>query len=733
MASTGRIDNATVQRILDAADIVEVVSDYVRLKKRGSGYIGLCPFHSDRNPSFSVNKAKGFCKCFSCGKGGTPVGFIMEIEQMTYPEALRVLAKKYNIEIEERELTPEERDAENVRQSLLAVNDFALKRFEHNLYSTTEGQNVGYAYFRERGIDDRMIKRFHLGYSLEKRDSLHSEAVEAGFKDTYLEACGLSIKSERGDWRDRFRGRVMYPIFTISGKVVGFGGRTLRKDKDVAKYVNSPESAIYRKSYELYGLYQAKPAIVRQDKCILVEGYMDVISMHQAGVENVVASSGTALTEGQIRLIHRFTDNVTVIYDSDAAGIKASLRGIDMLLAEGMKIKVLLLPDGDDPDSFAQSHSSTEVEQYIKENETDFIAFKTRILMQGVDNDPIRRSQVITDIVRSISVIPDQIMRTVYIAECSRSLSIDEKVLALQVTKFIAEKAEKDYNEGQRRKNYDEVHVEQTLQQDVSAAEPSTQVAQRAEDNFLTPYEKELLRYVVRYGMLNLGVMTDEEGNEEIAFTVLQFVQNSMAEDGIDFTTDSLRATFVAARDYVELHWGPDQTRFEEKIKMEQEQKMEAGIARIRAEALDLSDIRRLELELKQRVESEIEEMKSNFEGMYLARALASSPDDTVRGIASELANEKHHLSKIHTKFSSVETERDRLKDLVPMAYWNLQEAIIELRIRELRKQIQQECVAQPRNDARVLELMAKHAEYNEMKKELARYLGERIVVPKNR
>lgn len=304
MGAAGRIDNATVQRILDAADIVEVVSDYVRLKRRGSGYIGLCPFHSDRNPSFSVNKAKGFCKCFSCGKGGTPVGFIMEIEQMTYPEALRTLAKKYNIEIEERELTQEEQDAENARQSLLAVNEFALQRFEHNLTDTQEGKNIGYSYFRERGIDDRMIKRFRLGYSLERRDALYSDAIEAGFKEKFLEESGLVIKSERGDWRDRFRARVIYPIFTISGKVVGFGGRTLRKDKDVAKYVNSPESVVYRKSYELYGLYQAKPAIVKQDKCILVEGYMDVISMHQAGVENVVASSGTALTEGQIRLIH---------------------------------------------------------------------------------------------------------------------------------------------------------------------------------------------------------------------------------------------------------------------------------------------------------------------------------------------------------------------------------------------------------------------------------------------
>ncbi len=732
MGAAGRIDNATVQRILDAADIVEVVSDYVRLKRRGSGYIGLCPFHSDRNPSFSVNKAKGFCKCFSCGKGGTPVGFIMEIEQMTYPEALRTLARKYNIEIEERELTQEEQDAENARQSLLAVNEFALQRFEHNLTDTQEGKNIGYSYFRERGIDDRMIKRFRLGYSLERRDALYSDAIEAGFKEKFLEESGLVIKSERGDWRDRFRARVIYPIFTISGKVVGFGGRTLRKDKDVAKYVNSPESVVYRKSYELYGLYQAKPAIVKQDKCILVEGYMDVISMHQAGVENVVASSGTALTDGQIRLIRRFTENVTVIYDSDAAGIKASLRGIDMLLAEGMKIKVLLLPDGDDPDSFAQSHSSSQVEEYIRDNETDFIAFKTKILLDGVENDPIKRSNVITDIVRTISVIPDQIMRTVYIAECSRTLGIDEKVLALQVTKFIAEKAEKDYNDGVRRKNYEDAHADQAQQSVADNSRPS-ETPQNTGTNYLTPYEKELLRYVVRYGMLYLGDMTNETGDEEIQFNVLDFVRNSMADDGIEFTTLDLKRTYEIAQEYVSLHWIHDKTRFEEKLKAEEQEKMNAGIAKIKAEAIDLSDIHRLELELKQRVEKELNDMRNNFESMYMVKALASSPDDTVRRIASDLADEKHRLSKIHTKFSSVETERDRLKDLVPMAYYNLQEAIIELRIRELRRQIQTECAVTPRNDAKVLELMAKQAEYNEMKKELARYLGERIIAPKKR
>ena len=340
-----KIDRQTVQRILDTADIVEVVSDFVHLKRRGSGYIGLCPFHNERTPSFSVSKTKNICKCFSCGKGGSPVNFIMEHEQMSYNEALRYLAKKYNIEIQEHEVSEEERRQETERESMLAINEFAMQHFERNMTDTSDGRDIGLAYFRERGINEAMIRRFHLGYSLDRRNDLLDAALSKGYSEKYLIDTGLCSRNDRGQVYDRFKSRVMYPVFSVSGKVIAFGGRTLRTDKTVAKYVNSPESIIYSKSRELYGLYQAKQAIVKHDKCILVEGYMDVISMHQSGVENVVASSGTSLTEGQIRLIHRFTDNVTVIYDGDAAGIKASLRGIDMLLAEGLNVRVLLLPD----------------------------------------------------------------------------------------------------------------------------------------------------------------------------------------------------------------------------------------------------------------------------------------------------------------------------------------------------------------------------------------------------
>ncbi|MDE5820868.1 MAG: DNA primase [Paramuribaculum sp.] len=726
----GRIDTATVQKILDTADIVDVVSDYVRLRRRGSGYIGLCPFHNERTPSFSVSKSKSFCKCFSCGKGGSPVSFIMEIEQLTYPEALRFLAKKYNIEISEEELTPEEQDKENRRQSLFALNDFALKHFEHNLLMTSEGKNIGYAYFRERGINDKMIEKFHLGYSLEQRDALYEAAIQAGYSEKYIEESGLCLKREAGGWRDRFRSRVMYPIFTISGKVVGFGGRTLRKDKDVAKYVNSPESDIYKKSYELYGLYQAKSSIVKKDTCILVEGYMDVISMHQAGVENVVASSGTSLTEGQIRLIHRFTENIIVIYDSDPAGIKASLRGIDMLLAEGMKVKVLLLPEGDDPDSFAQNHSSTEVEEYIQANQSDFITFKTKILLSGVENDPISRSKVITDIVRSISVIPDQIMRTVYIGECSRLLGIDEKVLALQVTKFMADKADRDYTEAQREKNLKAIKPELD-EEDPSKPE---QIATPAQNNsFISPYERELLRYVVRYGLVYLGDIEGENPEELMPFNVLEYVQNSLRSDDITFSTEKYRITFDYINDFVAKHWAIDNSRFKESLEEKKKTLLEEGFADIKRTAVDLSDINRLENELKSNVDKEIERLTAEFETTYLVKNLVSSPDDTVREVATDLADEKHKLSKIHTKYSVIETEKDKLKDLVPMAYYNLQEAIIETLIKDLLERIRVESKAIPRNDELIIELMKKHSEFNEMKKELARYLGERIVAPRVR
>ncbi|MDP4203320.1 MAG: DNA primase, partial [Bacteroidota bacterium] len=412
------IDQITVDKIINAAQIVEVVSDFVTLRKRGVNYLGLCPFHDERTPSFSVSPAKGICKCFSCGKGGNAVNFIMEHEQLSYYEALKYLAKKYHIEVIEKELSAEEIAQKNDRESMLALNKYAQGYFSNILHHSPEGKNVGMTYFHERGFREDIIKKFQLGYSLDQRDAFSAEALGKGYKKEFLVKTGLSIERDGGKIYDRFWGRVMFPVHTLSGNVIAFGGRILKKDEKAAKYVNSPESEIYHKSNELYGIFFAKQSIVKHDRCFLVEGYTDVISMHQSGVENVVASSGTSLTKGQIRMIHRFTENVTVIYDGDAAGIKASIRGIDMLLEEGLNIKVVLLPPGEDPDSFAKSQNASDFIAYIDAHQSDFIRFKTGLLLEEAGKDPIKRAALIGDLVRSIAIIPNSIIRSVYVKEC---------------------------------------------------------------------------------------------------------------------------------------------------------------------------------------------------------------------------------------------------------------------------------------------------------------------------
>ena len=431
------IDQQTVDKILETAQIVDVVSDFVSLRKRGANYTGLCPFHNDRTPSFSVSPSKNICKCFSCGKGGNPVVFIMEHEQMTFIEAVRYLAKKYNIEIKERELSDEEKKQQTAREGMLVLNSYAQSEFTNNLFETEEGQTIGLSYFKERGFRPDIIKKFQLGYSFEQRDGFTSKALAAGYNKDYLLKTGLTTIGQNESMADRFRGRVIFPIHSLSGKVLGFGGRILKKNEKTAKYLNSPESEIYHKSNELYGIYFAKQAIIKEDRCFLVEGYTDVLSMHQSGIENVVASSGTALTPGQIKMIHRFTNNIIVLYDGDAAGIKASVRGIDLILKEGLNVKVVLLPDGEDPDSFSKQRSSTEFAEYIKNNETDFIRFKTNLLIEQIKDDPIKKAGVINDIVKSISIIPDLIIRSVDVKETERMLEISEEILFNEVKKQL--------------------------------------------------------------------------------------------------------------------------------------------------------------------------------------------------------------------------------------------------------------------------------------------------------
>ena len=537
------IDQATIDRIIDAAQIVDVVSEFVTLRKRGVNYVGLCPFHNEKTPSFSVSPSKGLCKCFSCGKGGNAVHFIMEHEQLSYYEALKFLAKKYNIEIKERELSNEEKQAQNNRESMFIVNTFARDYFQDILTNHIDGKSIGMAYFRQRGFRDDIIKKFQLGFSTDSRDALAQEGQRKGYKKDFLLKTGLCYERDDHTLNDRFRGRVIFPVHTLSGKVVAFGGRILNADKKIAKYVNSPESEIYHKSNELYGIYFAKQAIVKQDRCFLVEGYTDVISMHQSGVENVVASSGTSLTSGQIRLIHRFTNNITVIYDGDMAGIKASIRGIDMLLEEGMSIKVMLLPDGDDPDSFARKHNATDFQAYITAHEVDFIRFKANLLIDEAGKDPMKRAELIADIVKSISVIPEAIVRSVYIRECSQLLRVEEKLLQIEMGKLIEKQNEKTnksaYNDAPPPYIPEDVVPEEVYQSFIPE--------EGKEGSEFYEYERLIMSTLVRYGEKVMCNMTTEEG-EEAPVTVIEYVINDLKQDELNFHDPLHRKILSEAR-----------------------------------------------------------------------------------------------------------------------------------------------------------------------------------------
>ena len=519
------IDRETINRIMDATDIVDVVKEFVTLRKAGVNYKGLCPFHDEKTPSFVVSPSKQLCKCFSCGKGGNAVHFIMEHEQMTYPEALRWLAKKYGIEIHEKEETEEEKKTASTRESMFILNEWARDYFSDILHNHADGIAIGMAYFRQRGFRDDIIKKFQLGFSLANKESMGKAALARGFNEEYLIKTGLCYKTDDARLIDRYHGRVIFPVHTISGKVVAFGGRILSSDKKLAKYVNSPESEIYSKSHELYGLYQSKHAIVKQNRCFLVEGYTDVISMHQSGIENVVASSGTSLTEGQIRLLHRFTNNITVLYDGDSAGIRASLRGIDMLLAEGLNIKVLLLPDGDDPDSFARKHNAAEYQAYIDSHQLDFIKFKTNLLLDDCGDDPIKRAELIQDIVRSISVVPDSIVRQMYARECSTMLGVSEQLIINEIGK-IQRSAHEDKN--------DKDASQAKATEEAKAAEQTTNIPSLSKRELKE--EELLIRAVIRYG--NLPVFAEqvsEEGNNEAVVNVVDYITSDLKNDGLEF------------------------------------------------------------------------------------------------------------------------------------------------------------------------------------------------------
>lgn len=701
------IDQPTIDRILDAANIVDVVSEFVTLRKRGVNYVGLCPFHDDKSPSFYVSPAKNICKCFACGEGGTAVHFIMKHEQLGYFDALRFLAKKYNIEIQERELSDEEKRIRSDRESMFIVNAWAQQYFSQMLHEHVEGKTVGMRYFIERGFREETIRKFQLGYSLDQRDALYQQAIRKGYKKEYLEKTGLVIAYENGNVNDRFRGRVIFPVHSLSGKVVAFGGRVLKKDEKTAKYVNSPESPIYHKSNELYGVYFAKQAIVKADRCYLVEGYTDVISMHQSGVENVVASSGTALTHGQIRLIHRFTNNITVLYDGDAAGIKAAIRGIDLLLDEGMNVKVVLLPDGEDPDSFARSHSATEFTEFIRQHETDFIRFKTKLLLADAGNDPVKRAALIGDIIRTIAIVPDDITRTIYIRECSAMMEIDEQVVLNQVNKQRLSKNEQKPSVPVTNRSTTEI-----LPPDYSIAEPSGQmqevpvataepVSDQLPPDFPPPPEEEfsgsnempeippsvpveetqvmtrqrspyeafeiaLLRYVVRYGERVLYDYVDEETKERIVMRVAEFIRDDLERDDLSFYTPIFKQMLDEAAN------------------------------------------------------------RCGEETFIAHRYFLSHPDPLVSRVAANLMSEKYQLSKYHFKFREVEQEEDKLDQLVVRDLFAFKEAYIMRQLKEKQEQLKQLSSADPEQ---IMTVMKEIAQLNEIKKVLSKELGERIIL----
>ncbi|GAB6012229.1 DNA primase [Viscerimonas tarda] len=658
------IDQFTINRIMDAAQIVDVVSEFVTLKKRGVNMVGLCPFHSDRTPSFYVSPSKNICKCFSCGEGGSAVHFIMKHEQLSYTEALKYLAKKYNIEVEERELTDEQKEAYNERESLFILNDYARTYFQNTLHNHLEGKTIGLSYFKERGFREDIIRKFELGYSLEQKDAFTQEALRNGYNKDYLVKTGLTIEGDNNYVVDRFRGRVMFPVHTLSGKVIAFGGRILKKVENTGKYINSPESVIYHKSDVLYGLFLAKQAITKADCCFLVEGYTDVISMHQAGIENVVASSGTALTHGQIKLIHRFTPNVTVIYDGDAAGIKAALRGIDLLLEEGMNIKVLLLPDGEDPDSFARKQNAQSFNNYIKEHETDFIRFKTQLLLDDAGNDPIKRAALISDIVNSISIIPDGIIRTVYLKDCSVLMGVDERVLIGEVNKKRLTALEKKPLRQNTASN-EEPEPSET---------PPPQNIIKLEESELDKFEYSILYYLVRYGDKRLFTNNDPE-QETNPTTVMQYIDFDLKRDGL---------------------W------FQHQL-------------------------------YKQMLDECLQHL--NDADFVSSRYFLAHPNQEISRITAEILEDRYELSKIHLKkfgenLKKEDTplaEEKNLAVLVPRVLTELKDAYISLQIKALMTLMKEK--EKEKNTDAVIELLQKKNKLLEIKKTLAKALGERIIV----
>lgn len=730
----GMIDRQTIDKILDATEIVDVVSDFVSLKKHGSSYLGLCPFHNDRTPSFSVSPSRGIFKCFSCGKAGNAVSFLMDLESMSYAEAIRWLGKKYGIEIKEREQSSAEREAEEQRQAMFAANEFALKHFESTLKDTPDGRNIGLAYFRERGINDAMIAKFHLGYALERSDDFYSKARTAGYDTDVLVETGLCIRTDSGRIYDRFKGRVIYPVHSLSGRVVAFGGRTLSREKTVAKYVNSPESKIYSKSHELYGIYQARNAIARKKFAILVEGYMDVISMHQAGVENVVASSGTSLTDGQIRMIKRFANEVVLIYDSDAAGIKASLRGINMLVAAGFSLKVVLLPDGDDPDSFAQHHSSSEVEQYIEQHKTDLIGFKVDILMRDAANDPRRRAEAINDILHTIALIPNVVEQSIYLDECAAKVGVASATLGLQLKRIIVEQREADYRQQQRRQaqeslgNIDDARADEEAARAEQAdkhVSVTTAPPQVPKQIFIA--ERDLIRYTLRYGMMYLcDVYTDDQSDSTVAMSVIDYIECELNNDNVQFSYAPFAEIWRQAIEVRNSLWVNAFQAHQPEIEARCNAELSAGIDRIRQEATNVGEIQRREEQLHAEIDCLRTTLTDEFAASFIRDRLMRNEDRTITDLVAQLTANRVVLSKMYPRGDI----HEELQTQVPLAVNTLKGALLKQQILELTTRLST-ITADCRDE--IENILLKIKELKEISMKFDKFNGEIVITPASR
>lgn len=670
------IPQSTIDRIIDAASIYDVVSDYVTLKRSGASYKGLCPFHDDTTPSFYVSPAKNLCKCFSCGKGGNPVHFIMEIEQLSFFEAIKFLGKRFGIEVEDKELTPEERKAESDRESMFAVNEWASTYFHDVMLNTDAGRAVGLSYFRSRGFRDDIIQEFRLGFCPDKMNTMSSEAVAKGLNPDYLVRTGLSFRTDNGQVKDRYRGRVIFPWFGISGKVTGFGGRVLdARTKGVnQKYINSPASEIYDKSRELYGIFQAKKSIKKEDRVYMVEGYTDVISMHQCGVTNVVANSGTALTDGQIRILLRFTKNITLLYDGDAAGIHAAMRGTDMLLAAGMNVNILLLPDGDDPDSFARKHSASEFKAYVDSNQKDFITFKTDLLLGEAGNDPQKKAALIDNIVESIASVPEEISRSVYIHQCSEMMKVSEDILVREVAKKRKANSEKRHTYEANRADSDSASPADSGAATPGAATPSPQPATPvgqpsfpvAVSSQFEGLESLIMRMIVRYGEISFAYR-DAEGNNATT-TIVDYVSADMEGDDLVFRNPLYREMLAQAE----------------------------GVVHSDASSTPNS----------------------------VARHFLSNPHLGISRKAAELMSDRYILSE---KFADDSlSEGNRPGEYIVHLMLDYKFAVIEDEIDKIKKQLADPAVVS--DASRCTELLQRQVVMNKLKTRLAKKLGDRVL-----